>query len=74
MLDSKFNHLTYGECCRIAQAIGLSLGEYEGRDNDSRGLAFTVCGGKLINGHEAAPWIWGSPGIGWWIGCGSLGW
>jgi len=50
-------HLTYGDCCRIAQAIGLSLGEYEGRDNDGRGLAFTICGGKLNNGHEAEPWI-----------------
>jgi hypothetical protein len=50
-------HLTYGDCCRIAQAIGLSLGEYEGRDNDGRGLAFTFCGGQLNNGHEAEPWI-----------------
>jgi hypothetical protein len=49
--------LSYGDCCRIAQAIGLSLGEYERRNNDSRGLAFTVGGGKLNNGQEAEPWI-----------------
>lgn len=48
--------LTNGDCCRIARAIGMSLGEYEGRDDDSRGLAFTVCGGKTVDGREE-PWI-----------------
>jgi hypothetical protein len=50
-------HLTYGDCCRIAQAIGLSLGEYDCRDDDSRELAFTIHDGQLNNGHETEPWI-----------------
>lgn len=49
--------ITYGDCCRIAQAIGMSLGEYHGRDDDARGLAFTVGAGQLNNGKPAEPWI-----------------
>jgi hypothetical protein len=34
----------------------MSLGEYEGRNEDNSGLAFTVAGGKTVDGREV-PWI-----------------
>ncbi len=49
--------LTYGDCNRIAVALGLSPGEWHGRDDDARGLAFTVCGGELTDGSKPPPWL-----------------
>ena len=51
------DRLNLGDCNRIAQALGLSLGYRHSRDDDSRGLAFTVCGGKLVNGEDAPEWL-----------------
>lgn len=46
-----------GDCSRICEALGLSLGIRHGPMYDSRGLAFTVCGGMLTDGTAAPEWI-----------------
>lgn len=40
--------ITYGDCKRIAEALGFSVVD---------GLAFTIGGGKLCNGDAAPDWI-----------------
>lgn len=49
--------VTFGDFVRIAEALGLSMGEYWGRDDDFRNLAFTVCGGQLVWGESAPEWL-----------------
>jgi hypothetical protein len=46
-----------GDCSRICEALGMSLGICHGPMDDSRGLAFTVCGGMLTDGTTAPAWI-----------------
>ncbi len=55
--ESRLVKRSFGDCCRIARTLGMSMGEYQSRDDDSRGLAFTVCGGKLITGQPAPEWL-----------------
>lgn len=43
---------TNGDDERICVALGMSLG-----DGESAGLAFTFCGGQLVNGDRAPEWI-----------------
>lgn len=49
--------LCFGDHVRIAQVLGLSMGEYWGIDDDCRNLAFTVCGGQLVWGGAAPEWL-----------------
>lgn len=49
--------ITEGDEARICRLLGMSMGEYNGRDDDARHLAFTVCGSKLTTGEKAPDWI-----------------
>lgn len=40
--------LTYRQATRVCRSLGLSV---------SDGLAFTVCGGQLVNGEDAPEWL-----------------
>lgn len=51
------NKLTHGDCLRICVTIGMALGEKHSREDDARGLAFTVGGGHLRNGDMPELWI-----------------
>ena len=42
--------MKYQYACRLVESVGMSVLEDDG-------LAFTVCGGELVNGDEAPPAI-----------------
>jgi len=56
-MNNELFALAAAHSVRIARTLGLSMGEYHGRDDDARGLAFTVCGGKRTNGEPAPDWL-----------------
>lgn len=54
---STSERLSYRDCFKIAECIGMSLGEYGGPNDDTRGLAFTIAGGRLLDATDAPKWL-----------------